>query len=228
MDRRISVFLVDDHEIVRQGLRAMLEAYDDIDVVGDVATAERALARIPTTAPDVALLDINLPDLTGIELCRQLAERCPEVTSVMLTSFDEDEALFGAILAGASGYVIKHATGDTLVSCIRRAANGESCADPASAERLRRRAHEGIADDSISGLTGQERRVLELLADGLTNREIGDRMFLSDKTVKNYVSSILMKLGMSRRSEAAAHAARLDARRRAFVEPTADTPPVRY
>ncbi len=228
MNCRITVFLVDDHPIVRDGLRTVLSRYDDIEVIGEADTAQRAMTRIVATEPDVALLDINLPDESGIELCRQLGERCPDVRSVMVTSFDETEALFGAVLGGAAGYVLKHATGRQLVDCIRRAARGEHCADRAAAHHVLERAMRGAVDERLSGLTAQEQRVLQLLADGLTNREIGEQMYVSDKTVKNYVSSILMKLGMSRRSEAAALAARIDERRRAFIEPVAASPAIRY
>lgn len=228
MSSPIKVFLVDDHQIVREGLRSLLDDHDDIEVIGDAGTAELALARIPVLLPDVALLDVHLPDQTGIELCRDLHDRCPDVHSVILTSFDEDEALLGAVLAGASGYVLKHVEGDQLAACIRRAATGETCADRAAADHVRQRAQRGEIEPSLSGLTDQEQRVLGLLADGLTNREIGDRLFLADTTVKNYVSSLLMKLGMSRRSEAAALAARIDARRRAFMEPADSTAPTRY
>jgi DNA-binding NarL/FixJ family response regulator len=227
MNRPITVFLVDDHEIVRAGLRAVLDANADIEVVGEAGTAELAEARIPVVAPDVALLDINLPDRTGIELCRRLREICPDVHSVMLTSYDEDEALFGAVLAGAAGYVLKHVGADHLAECVRRASVGDTCADHVAAQHVRERAAHAT-DPSLSGLTDQERRVLALLAEGLTNREIGERLYLADTTVKNYVSSLLMKLGMSRRSEAAALAARLDERRRAFLEPVADTPATRF
>jgi len=228
MNDTITVFLVDDHPIVRDGLRAALSRYDDIEVIGEADTAASALARITSARPDVALLDINLPDETGIELCRQLVERCPTVRSVMVTSFDETEAVFGAILGGAAGYALKHATGEQLAECIRRVARGESCTDRAAAHHMLERAMRGAVDERLTALTKQEHRVLELLADGLTNREIGARLFVSDKTVKNYVSSILMKLGMSRRSEAAALAARIDERRRSFIEPVGDSPAIRY
>lgn len=223
----ITVFLVDDHEIVRAGLRTVLDGHPDIQVVGDAGTAELAEARIPVIAPDVALLDVNLPDRSGIELCRRLREICPTVRSVMLTSYDEDEALFGAVLAGAAGFVLKHVGSDQLAECVRRAAAGESCVDHVAAQHVRERAAHPT-DPSLAGLTEQERRVLTLLAEGLTNREIGEQLFLADTTVKNYVSSLLMKLGMSRRSEAAALAARLDERRRAFLESTGDRPATRY
>ena len=166
--------------------------------------------------------------MNGIELCRELRTRHPDIHSVMLTSFDADAALFGAILGGATGYALKHATGDQIAECIRRAARGQPCADRAAAEHTRTRALEGAVDEHLSELTAQERRVFELLADGLTNREISERLYVSEMTVKNYVSSVLMKLGLSRRSAAAALAARIDERRRSFIEPTGETPAIRY
>ncbi len=226
--RTITVFLVDDHEMVRDGVRALLDAEPDITVVGEAGDAEAAIGRIVIARPDVALLDVNLPDRSGIEVCRELAERCPDVKSLMLTSFGEGEALFDAIVAGAAGYVMKHVRGLDLVECVRKVAQGESLIDHAAAAHLRERVAAGEFDPAISALTPQERRILDLLAGGLTNRDIAEELFLSDKTVKNYVSSLLMKLGMSRRSEAAAYAARLDERRRSYVHSMSDLAPVRY
>ncbi|MFW2336014.1 response regulator [Ilumatobacter sp.] len=225
---RITVFLVDDHEMVRDGVRALLDTEPDISVVGEAGDAEAAIGRIVIAEPDVAILDVNLPDRSGIEICRELAERCPDVRSLMLTSFGEDEALFDAIVAGAAGYVMKHVRGLDLVECVRAVARGESLIDHASADHLRARVAEGDFDPAIASLTPQERRILDLLAGGLTNRDIAEELFLSDKTVKNYVSSLLMKLGMSRRSEAAAYAARLDERRRSYVHSMTDLVPVRF
>ena len=228
-NRAIKVFLVDDHELVLEGIKAMLGAVDGIEVVGTAQTAETALGRIPLAEPDVALLDINLPEMSGIELCRELRERCPRVVSVMLTSYAEDEALFDAVLAGATGFVLKHVRGSRLVECIRQAARGESLTDPIAAEHVRARVREADgADPMVAHLTGQEREVLRHLAEGLTNREIGEEMYLSDKTVKNYVSNVLSKLGMKRRSEAAALEARIEERRRLVDEPASRVPPVRY
>jgi len=226
--RTLTVFLVDDHAMVRDGVRALLDAEPDIAVVGEAGDADAAIGRIVIAEPDVAVLDINLPDRSGIEICRELSDRCPSVKSLMLTSFGEDEALFDAIVAGAAGYVMKHVRGLDLIECVRKVAHGESLIDHAAAEHLRQRVADGDFDPSIGALTPQERRILDLLAGGLTNRDIADELFLSDKTVKNYVSSLLMKLGMSRRSEAAAYAARLDERRRSYVRSMTDLVPVRY
>jgi DNA-binding NarL/FixJ family response regulator len=206
------VFLLDDHEIVRRGLRELLEAEGDIEVVGEAGTAEEALGRIPPTRPDVAVLDVLLPDGNGVEVCREIRSRYPEINCLMLTSFADDEALFNAIMAGAAGYVLKQVKGNDLVDGVRRVANGESLLDPALTARVLERLRAAPAPDELAALTGQERRILELIAEGLTNRQIGERMFLAEKTVKNYVSNVLAKLGMSRRSEAAAFAARLDER----------------
>ncbi len=211
------VFLLDDHEIVRRGLRELLEAEDDLIVVGEAGTAAEALTGIPATSPDVAVLDVRLPDGDGVEVCREIRSGHPEVHCLMLTSYADDEALFSAILAGAAGYVLKQIRGTDLVDAIRRVAEGQSLLDPSATarvlERLRSPQAEEPAED-LSSLTDQERRILDHIAEGLTNRQIGERMFLAEKTVKNYVSNVLMKLGMSRRSEAAAYAARLDERHR--------------
>jgi DNA-binding NarL/FixJ family response regulator len=208
------VFLLDDHEIVRRGLRELLEQEDDFEVVGEAGTAEEALQRVPPTHPDVALLDVRLPDGDGVEVCREIRSAHPEIRCLMLTSFADDEALFSAIMAGASGYLLKQVKGNDLVDAIRRVGNGESLLDPSMTARVLERIRAGAEpQDELAGLTEQERRVLDLIAEGLTNRQIGERMFLAEKTVKNYVSNLLAKLGMSRRSEAAAFAARLEERR---------------
>jgi two-component system response regulator DevR len=211
------VFLLDDHEIVRRGLRELLEAEDDLVVVGEAGTAADALTGIPATSPDVAVLDVRLPDGNGVEVCREIRSGHPEVQCLMLTSYADDEALFSAILAGAAGYVLKQVRGTDLVDAIRRVAQGQSLLDPNVTarvlERLRTPQAPDPADD-LSSLTEQERRILDHIAEGLTNRQIGERMYLAEKTVKNYVSNVLMKLGMSRRSEAAAYAARLEERHR--------------
>ena len=209
------IFLLDDHEIVRRGLRELLEAEDDLVVTGEASTAEEALSRIPGTRPNVAVLDVRLPDGDGVEVCREIRSRNPDIYCLMLTSFADDEALFSAILAGASGYVMKQVRGTDLVDAIRRVAQGQSLLDPAVTARVLERLRTPQApDDDLASLTDQERRILDLIAEGLTNRQIGERMFLAEKTVKNYVSNVLMKLGMNRRSEAAAYAARLAERQR--------------
>jgi DNA-binding NarL/FixJ family response regulator len=210
----VSVFLLDDHELVRRGIRELLWAHDDMTVIGEASTAEEALARIPTSRPDVAVLDVRLPDGDGIEVCREIRSRHPEIACLILTSYSDDEALFSAIMAGAAGYVLKQIRGVELVDAIRRVGAGGSLLDPALTERVMQRLRaKPEEDEGLTDLTGQERRILELIAQGYTNRQIADTIFLAEKTVKNYVSSLLSKLGMERRSEAAAYAARLDERR---------------
>jgi DNA-binding NarL/FixJ family response regulator len=216
----IRVFLLDDHELVRRGVRDLLWTEDDITVVGEASTADEALARIPQVRPDVAVLDVRLGeqghDLGGIEVCREIRSAYPEVACVMLTSYADDEALFAAILAGAAGYVLKQIRGTDLVTAIRRVGQGESLLDPAVTARvLDRLRRPQPVDDPLASLTPQERRILDLISEGKTNRQIGEDMYLAEKTVKNYVSNLLTKLGMSRRTEAAAYAARLSERRRA-------------
>jgi DNA-binding NarL/FixJ family response regulator len=206
----IKVFLLDDHEIVRRGVRDMLEAEPDITVIGEAATAASALARIPALRPDVAVLDVRLPDGDGVSVCREIRSRMPEVACLMLTSFGDDEALFDAIMAGAAGYVLKQIRGTDLVGAVRTIAAGESMLDPAAASRvLARMRDEAIRKDPLAGLTAQERKILELIGEGLTNRQIGERMYLAEKTVKNYISSLFVKLGMERRTQAAAYASRI-------------------
>ena len=204
------VFLLDDHEIVRRGLRELLEAEDDLRIVGEAGTAADALARIPPTRPDVAVLDVRLPDGNGVEVCREVRSRHPEIRCLMLTSFTDDEALFQAIMAGAAGYLLKQVRGTDLVTAIRNVAAGQSLLDPALTaqvlERLRRGNEE---DERLAHLTPQERNILEHIAEGLTNRQIAERVHLAEKTVKNYVSNLLAKLGMERRTQAAVYAARL-------------------
>lgn len=210
----VRVFLLDDHELVRRGIRELLGNEDNIDVVGEAATAAEALARIPPTRPDVALLDVRLggdPDASdGIEACRDIRSAHPDVACIMLTSFADDEALFASIMAGAAGYLLKVVHGNDLVGALRRAAAGECLLDPAVTARvLDRLRHPTTETNPLSGLSAQERRILALISDGKTNRQIGAEMYLAEKTVKNYVSRLLAKLGMARRSEAAAYAARL-------------------
>jgi DNA-binding NarL/FixJ family response regulator len=207
---KIGVFLLDDHEIVRRGVHDLLEAEPDIRVVGEAGTAAAALARIPAVKPDVAILDVRLPDGDGVSVCREIRSRMPEVACLMLTSFGDDEALFDAIMAGASGYVLKQIRGTDLVGAVRTIASGQSLLDPEAASRVMRRMRDQAQrSDPLSGLTEQERRILELIGEGLTNRQIGERLFLAEKTVKNYVSALFAKLGMERRTQAAAYAARI-------------------
>jgi DNA-binding NarL/FixJ family response regulator len=206
----IRVFLLDDHEIVRRGVRELLEAEPDIAVIGEAGTAESALARIPALRPDVAILDVRLPDGNGVGVCRDIRSAMPEVACLMLTSFGDDEALFDAIMAGASGYVLKQIRGTDLVGAVRAVASGKSLLDPEAAGMVMRRMRDQAAhSDPLAGLTPQERRILELIGEGLTNRQIGGRMYLAEKTVKNYVSALFVKLGMERRTQAAAYAARV-------------------
>jgi two-component system, NarL family, response regulator DevR len=203
-DRVIRVFLLDDHEIVRDGVRALLEGVTGMEVVGEAGTAAEALARIPPTRPDVAILDVRLPDGSGVEVCRELRSAHPEVQCLMLTSFADDEALFEAIVAGAAGYLLKQVRGTDIVDAIRRVAAGESLLDPTLTKRVLERMRQPPQEDQrLARLTGQERKILALIADGLTNRQIGECMFLAEKTVKNYVSNLLAKLGMQRRTQAA-------------------------
>jgi len=208
--RQIRVFLLDDHEIVRRGVRELLEGEADIVVIGEAGTASSALARIPALKPDVAVLDVRLPDGDGVSVCRDIRSRMPEVACLMLTSFGDDEALFDAIMAGAAGYVLKQIRGTDLVGAVRTVASGRSLLDPEAASRVMARMRDqSRRSDPLAGLTGQERKILELIGEGLTNRQIGERLFLAEKTVKNYVSALFAKLGMERRTQAAAYAARL-------------------
>ena len=213
----ITVFLLDDHEVVRLGLRQLLEAEDDIEVIGDAGTAAHALARIPALQPDVAVLDVRLPDGDGISVCRDIRSVMENPPScLMLTSYSDDEALFTAIMAGAAGYLLKQVSGTDLVGAVRRLAAGESLLDPAMTtavlERLRHPAEED-EDPRYKSLTEQERKILELIAEGKTNRQIAQDMFLAEKTVKNYVSGLLRKLEMERRTEAAVYAVERTKRR---------------
>ncbi|NYD57821.1 DNA-binding NarL/FixJ family response regulator [Nocardioides marinisabuli] len=208
--RVIRVFLLDDHEVVRQGLRALLEAAGGIEVVGESGLAEEATARIPALRPDVAVLDARLPDGSGIEVCRAVRAVDPSVRALILTSYDDDEALFAAIMAGASGYVLKEVTGLNLVGAVRQVADGNSLIDPALTARVLERVRNGPASaPELADLTERELELLALIAEGLTNRQIGERMFLAEKTIKNYVSAILAKLGLQRRTQAAVLASRL-------------------
>ncbi|PWV55201.1 response regulator transcription factor [Nocardiopsis sp. L17-MgMaSL7] len=209
-DAMIRVFLVDDHEIVRRGVGALLDDEDGIQVVGEAGTAAQALARIPALEPDVVVLDVRLPDGDGVTVCRDIRSTLPDTRILMLTSYSDDEALYGAVMAGASGYILKQIHGTDLVGAVRTVAEGRSLLDPESTTRMLERLRaEAVRKDPLSELTEQERRVLELIGEGLTNREIGTRMYLAEKTVKNYVSRVLAKLGMARRTQAAAYAVRL-------------------
>ena len=206
----IRVFLLDDHEVVRAGLRSLLESEDDFEVVGEAGTVEQALARIPAVSPHVAILDVRLPDGSGIEVCRQIRVDLPEVACLMLTSYADDEALLSAVLAGAAGYVVKQVGGSDLVGDIRKVSQGKSLLDPKLARRVVERLQSPPPEDTrLASLTAQERRILDRIAQGETNRQIAEGLFLAEKTVKNYVSNLLAKLGMQRRTEAAIFATRL-------------------
>jgi two-component system, NarL family, response regulator DevR len=213
---KITVFLLDDHEVVRRGVHELLSVEDDIVVVGEAGTAADAIARIPAVRPDVAVLDVRLPDGSGVEVCREIRSQDETVKCLMLTSFADDEALFDAIMAGASGYVLKAIRGNELLSAVRDVAAGRSLLDPVATARVLERLRHGNgprSDDKLAGLTEQERRILDLIGEGMTNRAIGERLHLAEKTIKNYVSSLLAKLGMERRSQAAAYVARRQAER---------------
>ena len=207
---RIRVFLLDDHEVVRRGLRDLLEGEGDIEVVGESGTAREATARIPALRPDVAVLDARLPDGSGIDVCRDVRSTDPSIKALILTSYDDDEALFAAIMAGAAGYVLKQIGVGDLVDSVRRVAAGQSLIDPQLMARVLERVRSGPPQhEELAGLTDQERKILALIAEGMTNRQIGERLFLAEKTVKNYVSSILSKLGLERRTQAAVLASKL-------------------
>jgi DNA-binding NarL/FixJ family response regulator len=204
---RIKVFLLDDHEVVRRGLKDLLESDGDIEVVGESGSAAEATRRIPALRPDVAVLDARLPDGSGIDVCREIRSRDPKTAALILTSYDDDEALFAAIMAGASGYVLKQIRGHDLVDAVRRVAAGQSLLDPAVTQQVLDRLRRGPeVDDALAPLTDQERRLLELIGQGLTNRQIAEQMFLAEKTIKNYVSNLLAKLGLERRTQAAVFA----------------------
>jgi DNA-binding NarL/FixJ family response regulator len=209
----LKVFLLDDHEVVRAGLRTLLEATDDIVVVGEGSTVEEALARIPSTKPNVAILDVRLPDGTGVQVCRDIRSSHPEIACIMLTSYADDDALLASVMAGAAGYLLKRVGKVNLVDAVRRAGAGKSLHDPVLAERVLDRLREGpTMDPRIASLTPQERRILDLIAQGQTNRQIADSMYLAEKTIKNYMSNLLAKLGMESRTQAATFAARLEER----------------
>jgi two-component system, NarL family, response regulator DevR len=206
----IRVFLLDDHEVVRRGLRDLLESEGDIEIVGESGSAREATARIPALRPHVAVLDARLPDGSGIDVCRDVRSTDPSIKALILTSYDDDEALFAAIMAGAAGYVLKQIGSGDLVDSVRRVAAGQSLIDPQLMAKVLERVRSGPPEhEELAGLTEQERKILALIAEGMTNRQIGERLFLAEKTVKNYVSSILSKLGLERRTQAAVLAAKL-------------------
>lgn len=204
----ITVFLLDDHEVVRRGLRELIEVEDDLEIVGESGSAHEASRRIPALRPDVMVLDGRLPDGSGIDVCRDVRSVDPSIRAIILTSYDDEQALTAAVAAGAAGYVLKDVRGADLVTSIRRVAAGESLLAPDVVERLRQAwGHEQPADPRLAALTPQERRILDCIAQGLTNRQIGDSLSLAEKTVKNYVTSVLAKLGMERRTQAAVYIA---------------------
>jgi len=205
----IRVFLVDDHEVVRRGIAEMINAEADLEVVGEAANARQAVARVAATVPDVAVLDVRLPDGSGIDVCRTIRSANPGVQCLMLTAYDDDEASYSAVLAGASGYVLKDIRGQHLIDSIRRVARGESLVQKAVTRKVVTELTGSNSDSSTANLTTRERQVLELIADGLTNRQIGEHLDLAEKTVKNYVSGLLAKLGMARRTQAAVFGAGL-------------------
>jgi len=200
---KLRVFLLDDHELVRRGVRELLEGEGDIEVVGEAATAAEALARVPAVRPQVAVLDVRLPDGDGVSVCRDLRSQFPDLACLMLTSFSDDDALLGAVMAGAAGYVLKDIRGGDLVGAVRTVAAGGSLLDAKSTAHVLARLRDKQAADPLDVLTDQERKILGLIGEGLTNRQIGERMFLAEKTVKNHVSSLLSKLGMQRRTQVA-------------------------
>jgi two-component system response regulator DevR len=213
----LHVFLVDDHEVVRAGLRSLIESSEDMTVVGEAGTVGDALVRIPLAKPDVAILDVRLPDGSGIEVCRQIRSDHPEIACLMLTSYADDEALLAAIMAGAAGYVLKQVGGIDLVADIRKVGGGGTLLDPKLTARVLERLRRGPQEDErLASLTAQERKILDRIAEGRTNRQIGEELFLAEKTVKNYVSNLLAKLGMERRTEAAVFATKLAERRSAL------------
>jgi DNA-binding NarL/FixJ family response regulator len=214
----IRVFLLDDHEVVRRGVHDLLDDEPDITVVGEAATVEQALVRVPALRPDVAVLDVRLPDGDGVTVCRELRSTMPDLACLMLTSFDDEEALLDSIMAGASGYVLKQIQGSDLVSAVRTVARGQSLLDPSATARLMARLRGGEQQekepDALPGLTDREREILALIGEGLTNRQIGQRLYLAEKTVKNHISRLLAKLGVERRIQAAVIATQAQDRQR--------------
>ncbi|GAA2253481.1 DNA-binding response regulator [Streptomyces ruber] len=206
-DTSIRVFLLDDHEVVRRGVHDLLDDEPDITVAGEAATVEQALVRVPALRPDVAVLDVRLPDGDGVSVCRELRSRMPELACLILTSFDDEEALLDSVMAGAAGYVLKQIQGSDLVSAVRTVARGQSLLDPSATTKLMARLRDGgqppEEPDLLPGLTEREREILALIGEGLTNRQIGQRLYLAEKTVKNHISRLLAKLGVERRIQAA-------------------------
>ena len=210
----MKVVLVDDHEVVRQGLKTLIDTHEDLEVVGEAGDVDNAIRQVGYHSPDVVVMDVRLPDGTGVEACREIRSRWPEVNVLMLTSYADEEALVSSIMAGASGYVLKRIDSADLVDAVRRVGGGESLLDPNLTDRLFARIRGDEPDDPLlARLSPQERKILDLISEGKTNRQIAESLFLAEKTVKNYVSNLLSKLEMSRRSEAAAYAARLQADR---------------
>jgi two-component system response regulator DevR len=200
----ITVFLVDDHELARRGIAGLLEAESDIQVIGEASTAQQARSRILATRPDVAVLDVRLPDGSGIDVCRDIRSADPGIQCLMLTAYDDDEAIYAAVIAGAAGYVLKDIRGAGLVDSVRKIAAGKNLLDPTLTAKVVERMRGGTPGDSrLASLSTRERQIMALIADGLTNREIGLRLSLAEKTVKNYVSGLLSKLGLQRRTQAA-------------------------
>ncbi len=219
-ERPLRVLLVDDHEVVRRGLRALLDAQDGIEVVGEVDTAADVVRQVGFNSPDVVVMDVRLPDGSGVEATRRVRQRYPDVAGLILSSFADEEALMSSIEAGASGYLLKRIDTEAIVDAVRAVGAGESLLDPALTDKLFTKLRDADrGNELMSRLSGQERRVLTRLAEGKTNREIADEMYLAEKTVKNYVSNLLAKMGMTRRSEAAAYAARIDERRQHHYPP---------
>ncbi|MFJ1706642.1 response regulator [Kitasatospora sp. NPDC088346] len=212
----VKVFLLDDHEVVRRGVHDLLDAESDLTVVGEAGTVEQAIARVPALRPDVAILDMRLPDGDGVTVCRELRSRMPDLACLILTSFDDEEALLDSIMAGASGYVLKQISGTDLVSAVRTVASGQSMLDPGATTRLmaRLRGDAAVAQaPAFPELTDREREILALIGEGLTNRQIGERLYLAEKTVKNHISRLLAKLGVERRVQAAVIATQATAAR---------------
>jgi DNA-binding NarL/FixJ family response regulator len=212
-DSTITVFILDDHEIVRRGLADLLQTHPRMSIVGEAGSAADAVHRIPAVRPDVALLDVRLPDGSGIDVCREIRSLVPDTRCLMLTSFDDDNALFAAVMAGASGYVLKGIRGASLIEAIEEIAAGRSLIDPSLTERLLERLREPVpvegVDEPVDQLSDREQEILMLITEGLTNRQIGERLFLAEKTIKHYVSGLLSKLGMERRTQIAAYGSRL-------------------